>query len=58
MGSTPILAMSTMNALNNGSALDDAAALADADSEPQDDLNASAEYRRHLARVLVRRALS
>ena len=58
MGSTPVLATSTMDALNGGASLDDAAALADADSEPQDDLNASADYRRHLARVLVRRALS
>jgi carbon-monoxide dehydrogenase medium subunit len=58
MGSTPILATSTMDALNSGAELADAAALADADSEPQDDLNATAEYRRHLARVLVRRALS
>jgi carbon-monoxide dehydrogenase medium subunit len=58
MGSTPILATSTMNALNSGVAIADAAALADAEGEPQDDLNATAEYRRHLARVLVRRALS
>ncbi len=58
MGSTPVLATSAMDALNSGASLEDAAALADADSEPQDDLNASAEYRRHLARVLVRRALS
>ena len=58
MGSTPLLATSTMEALNKGTALADAAALADANSEPQDDLNASADYRRHLARVLVRRALS
>ena len=58
MGSTPVLATNTMDALNGGASLEDAAALADADSEPQDDLNASADYRRHLARVLVRRALS
>jgi len=58
MGSTPILATSTMGALIGGASLEDAAALADADCEPQDDLNATADYRRHLARVLVRRALS
>ena len=28
-----------------------------AEAEPQDDLNASSEYRVHLAKVLVRRAL-
>jgi carbon-monoxide dehydrogenase medium subunit len=58
MGSTPVLATSTMNALNTGASLADAAGLADAESEPQDDLNATSEYRRHLAKVLVRRALS
>ena len=35
----------------------DAAAQADAGTEPAADLNASVDYRRHLARVLVRRAL-
>jgi carbon-monoxide dehydrogenase medium subunit len=58
MGSTPVLATSTMNALDGGATIDDAALIADAESEPQDDLNASAEYRRHLARVLTRRALT
>ena len=58
MGSTPVLATSTMNALNSGASVADAAGLADAECEPQDDLNATSEYRRHLAKVLVRRALS
>ena len=31
--------------------------VADEGTEPEADLNASAEYRRHLAKVLVRRAL-
>jgi carbon-monoxide dehydrogenase medium subunit len=44
--------------LNGGASLADAAQLADAESEPQDDLNATSDYRRHLAKVLVRRALS
>ena len=35
----------------------DAAARADDGTEPPDDLNASPEFRRHLAQVLVRRAL-
>jgi aerobic carbon-monoxide dehydrogenase medium subunit len=35
----------------------DAAALADEGTEPSADVNASAEFRRHLARVLVRRAI-
>ena len=35
----------------------DAAGRADEGTEPPDDLNASPDFRRHLARVLVRRAL-
>ena len=35
----------------------DAAELAAAEAEPQSDLNASSDYRIHLAKVLVRRAL-
>ena len=40
-----------------GATIDDASQLASADAEPQADLNASVEYRTHLAQVLVRRAL-
>ena len=58
MGSTPILATSVTNALASGASIDDAAALAAADAEPQADLNASVEYRTHLAKTLVRRALT
>jgi aerobic carbon-monoxide dehydrogenase medium subunit len=57
MGSTPVLASSVSAALNKGASVADAAALAADDAEPQADLNASVEYRQHLARVLVRRAL-
>ncbi|MEZ5248781.1 MAG: hypothetical protein R2713_06055 [Ilumatobacteraceae bacterium] len=35
----------------------DAAEQAAAEADPQNDLNASPEYRVHLAKVLVRRAL-
>jgi aerobic carbon-monoxide dehydrogenase medium subunit len=58
MASTPIRATSTEAALRAGAGPEDAAAVADADSDPSDDLNATAEFRRHLARVLVRRALT
>jgi carbon-monoxide dehydrogenase medium subunit len=58
MGSTPILATSVSSALSGGSSIEDAAQQADADADPQPDLNASVEYRRHLAKVLVRRALT
>ncbi|MBK5331986.1 MAG: xanthine dehydrogenase family protein subunit M [Ilumatobacteraceae bacterium] len=57
MGSTPILATSVSNALSQGATVADAAQLAAEDAEPQGDLNASPEYRVHLAKVLVRRAL-
>jgi carbon-monoxide dehydrogenase medium subunit len=57
MGATPVLATSVSAALAGGASNEDAAALATAEAEPQADLNASIEYREHLARVLTRRAL-
>jgi len=57
MGSTPILATSVSSALASGASVAEAAELAVAEAEPQADLNASVEYRTHLAKVLVRRAL-
>jgi aerobic carbon-monoxide dehydrogenase medium subunit len=57
MGATPILATSVSAALAGGASVADAAEQAAADAEPQADLNASVEYRQHLARVLTRRAL-
>ena len=44
-------------ALASGASAADAAEQAADDAEPQADLNASVEYRTHLAKVLVRRAL-
>jgi len=57
MGSTPVLAASVSGALAQGASIADAAQLAAEEAEPQNDLNASPEYRVHLAKVLVRRAL-
>jgi len=57
MGSTPILATSVSSALAQGASVADAAQLAAEEADPQNDLNASPEYRVHLAKVLVRRAL-
>jgi len=57
MGSVPILATQVADAIAAGATIEDAAKLAAADAEPQADLNASVEYRTHLAQVLVRRAL-
>lgn len=57
MGSVPILATSVASAIGSGASIADAAALAAAEAEAQSDNNASSEYREHLAKVLVRRAL-
>ena len=57
MGSTPILASSVASAIASGASVADAAQKASADAEPQSDLNATSDYRKHLASVLVRRAL-
>ena len=57
MGSTPVLASSVSAALAGGASVADAAQQACAEADAQADLNASVEYREHLAKVLVRRAL-
>lgn len=57
MGGTPLRARAVEEAIANGDSLADAAARAAEGTEPSDDTAASAEFRRHLARVLTRRAL-
>lgn len=57
MGATPVLATSVADAIAGGASVADAAEQAADDADPQADLNASIEYRQHLARVLTRRAL-
>jgi len=57
MGSTPVRASATEAALASGASASDAAAVAAEGTEPPADLNATPEFREHLARVLVRRAL-
>ena len=57
MGSAPLRAAGVEEALRSGAPAPAAAARADEGTEPPDDLNASPEYRRHLAQVLVRRAI-
>ena len=61
MASTPVRADAVEQALRGGP-LDDGAIAAAAEhaaegTDPPADLNASADYKRHLARVLTRRAL-
>ena len=58
MGSVPVLAAAVSAAIASGADVADAAALAADDADPQADLNASVEYRQHLARVLTGRALT
>ena len=58
MGSTPIRASGVEAALAGGASAADAAAMAADGLEPPEDLNADAEYRSHLARVLTERALN
>lgn len=57
MAPTPWRAGAVEAALRAGASAADAAEAADEGTEPTSDLGASSEYRRHLARVLVRRAL-
>jgi len=57
MGSTPLRAHGVEAALAEGAAPEVAAGYGAEGTEAPTDLNASGEYREHLARVLVRRAL-
>lgn len=57
MGPTPLRATAVEDALAGGASAADAAAHAADGLDPPKDLNATPEYRRHLAQVLVRRAL-
>jgi carbon-monoxide dehydrogenase medium subunit len=57
MASVPMRATAVEQALASGASAADAAAVADEGTAPSADLNASEEFRRHLAKVLVRRGL-
>jgi carbon-monoxide dehydrogenase medium subunit len=58
MGETTLRAAAAEDALRAGSSPEEAAALADTGTAPSSDGSATAEYRRHLAKVLLRRALA
>jgi carbon-monoxide dehydrogenase medium subunit len=58
MGGVPLRAPATEAALASGASIVDAAALAADGTNPPDEPHATAEYRRHLARVLTCRALT
>ena len=57
MGPKPLRATAAEEALADGASPAEAAALAAEGSAPGEDIHADREYRRHLARVLTRRAL-
>ena len=57
MGSVPLRAAAVEAAVGSGASAADAAAVAAEGTAPASDLNATPEFRRHLAQVLVRRAL-
>jgi carbon-monoxide dehydrogenase medium subunit len=61
VGPTPVRATAVENALQGApvddARLEDVSQLASENIDPQPELNASSEYKRHLARVLTRRAL-
>lgn len=57
MGGTPLRAVAVEEALAGGAPLADAARFAAEGTDPPADANASVEFREHLARVLVHRAL-
>ena len=58
MDSRPIRAAAVEQALASGASAADAAAVAADGASPSTDLNADAEYRSHLARVLVERGIT
>ena len=57
MGGAVLRATATEEALARGASIAEAAALADQGTSPGADMHADADYRRHLARLLTRRAL-
>ncbi len=57
MGMTPLRASGVEESLAQGATPAEAAARASEGTEPPSDLNATADFRRHLASVLVRRAI-
>jgi carbon-monoxide dehydrogenase medium subunit len=58
MGEVPLRAEATEQALLNGASVEEASKLASENTNPSSDLRASADYRRHLAQVLVLDALT
>lgn len=58
VGEAPVLARQAMQALADGNDIEAACQALDADLDPPDDATASGEYKKHISRVLLKRALS
>jgi carbon-monoxide dehydrogenase medium subunit len=58
MGGTPLRATATEEALRSGASIEEAAQLAAEGTSPGYDFHAEVDYRKHLARVLTKRALA
>lgn len=58
VGLAPVVAAGAMEAIESGAGLDAACAALDQDLDPSADLQGSPEMKRHLARVLLRRAVA
>jgi aerobic carbon-monoxide dehydrogenase medium subunit len=58
LGSRPVRATGFEEVVNAGGSIDEAAARAGEGTSPIDDLDGSAEYKRHLAGVMAKRALA
>jgi carbon-monoxide dehydrogenase medium subunit len=58
MGGTPLRATAAEDAVAGGASIEEAAARIPEGTDPPSDLAASAEFRRHLAEVLGKRALA
>jgi carbon-monoxide dehydrogenase medium subunit len=58
MSNKPHLAQSASQAIGKGAAIADVLAVINDNTNPPEDLNATVEYREHLARVLTQRAFA
>ena len=58
MSNKPHLAESASQAIAKGAAISDVLAVINNNTNPPEDLNATVEYRQHLARVLTQRAFA
>ena len=58
VGDAPVVARNAMAVLAGGGSIDEAALALEGDLDPADDINGSAGYKKHISRVLLKRALS